>query len=164
MYNTIPEELIEHVEIASSPSGLRWTKKPSKKVRVGDTAGNLDKHHGYWVVRFKGKGYRVNRVVCRMATGEDHPELEVAHGNNDKTDNTPGNLRWATRSENERDKPVRGKVPFRNVYRQGSKYVGMWRVPRGAQGSGEKRYCGRHETPEEAFVAVQKDMDWYYSM
>ena len=158
MYNLIPQELLDSVAIADVPSGLAWTVKRGTRAKPGDNAGYLDKYHGYWIVRFDKKSYRVNRVVCRIATDEDHPELEVAHNNNNKTDNSPGNLRWATRSSNERDKPVRGKVPFRNVYLFKGKYMGMWRVP-----LGEKRYCGRHETAEEAFAAVQADMVRYYN-
>lgn len=163
MYNRIPEELLRSVDVADTPSGLKWLVKRGTRAKPGDTAGYLDKSHGYWVVRFDKKAYRVNRVVCCLATGEDHPELEVAHNDNNKTNNSASNLRWATRSENERDKPPRGKVPFRNVYRQKGKYVGMWRVPRGPWGTGEKRYCGRHGTPEQAFAAVEADRDWYYS-
>jgi len=159
MYNTIPEKLLRAVAIADTPSGLKWLVKRGTRAKPGDTAGYLDKHHGYWVVRLDGKSYRVNRVVCCIATGEDHPELEVAHNDNDKTNNSPDNLRWATRSENERDKPVRGKVPFRNVYAQKGKYIGMWRVP-----GGEKRYCGRHDAPEQAFGAVESDKNRYYSI
>ena len=163
MYNTIPEELLRAVAIADTPSGLKWLIKRGTRAKPGDTAGYLDKSHGYWVVRFDKKSYRVNRVVCRIATGEDRPELEVAHNDNDKTNNSPDNLRWATRSENELDKPVRGKVPFRSVFFQKGRYVGMWRVPQSSGSTGEKRYCGRHDTPEQAFAAVELDRNRYYS-
>lgn len=158
MYRPIPSELREYVSIADTSSGLVWIKKPSRRVLVGDTAGNLDKYHGYWVLRFRGRGYRVNRVVCYLHTGEDHPELEVAHGNGIKADNRPENLRWATRSENESDKPVRGKVPFRNVHPNKGAFIAAWRVP-----MGEKRYCGRYSTAEQARDAVLSDQKWYHN-
>ena len=156
MFNPIPDELLEYVEIYPTPSGLRWIKKPSKKVCIGDTAGNLDKHHGYWVLRFRGRAYRVNRVVCRIATGIDRIDLQVCHGDNDKTNNAPSNLRWDTQSGNELDKPIRGQVPYRNVFFSKGAFVGMWRVP-----MGDKRYCGRFKTPEAADAAVKADQAWY---
>ena len=163
MYNLIPQELLDSVAIADVPSGIVWTVKRGTRAKPGDNAGYLDKSHGYWIIRFDKKSYRVNRVVCRIATDEDHPELEVAHNNNDKTDNSPGNLRWATRSSNEMDKPVRGKISFRNVFFQKGRYVGMWRVPSPGPGrEGPKRYCGRYDTPEEAFNAVEADKLRYY--
>lgn len=158
MHRPIPPELQEYVSIADTPSGLVWIKKPSSKVLVGDTAGNLDRHHGYWVLRFRGAGYRVHRVVCYLQTGEDHPDLEVAHANGVRTDNRPENLRWATRSENELDKPVRGEVPFRNVFIYKGAFTAMWRVP-----LGDKRYCGRYPTAEQARDAVIADQNWYHN-
>jgi len=163
MFKLIPEELLSAVEIADTPSGLRWLVKLGTRAKPGDTAGYLDKKHGYWIIRFNKSGYRVHRVVCCLATGEQHLDLEVAHGDSDKKNNRPENLRWATRSSNEMDKPVRGKIPFRNVFSQKGRYVGMWRVPSPVPGlSGPKRYCGRHDTPEEAFNAVEEDKFRYY--
>lgn len=157
MYRPIPPELQEYVSIADTPSGLVWIKKPSRRVLVGDTAGNLDSHHGYWVLRFRGRGYRVHRVVCWLHTGEDYPELEVAHANGVRMDNRPENLRWATRRENEHDKPISGKVPLRNVHFSGRAFIATWGV------NGEKRYCGCYSTAEQAQDAVLADQNWYHN-
>jgi hypothetical protein len=64
--------------------------------------------HGYltatlWVGRCKSLW--AHRLVCEAFHGQPPRNgMHVAHYNGIKTDNRPSNLRWVTRSENERDK------------------------------------------------------------
>lgn len=73
--------------------------------------------HGYKYVGLVkgGKVFarRVNRLVCLAFHGEPpSPKHHAAHDDNDKANNTVGNLRWATPSENMQDKRRHGTAPF----------------------------------------------------
>lgn len=57
----------------------------------------------------KLKTVRLNRLVCLVFLGDPpSPKHHAAHRNGDKSDNSLGNLRWATKAENEADKVIHG--------------------------------------------------------
>lgn len=52
------------------------------------------------VFRFRGRTYKVHRLVCEAFHGpEPFENADVIHRNGDTLDNAERNLRWATRSE-----------------------------------------------------------------
>lgn len=52
------------------------------------------------ILRFRGKTYKVHRLVCRAFRGpEPFSNADVIHRNGNTLDNAETNLRWATRSE-----------------------------------------------------------------
>lgn len=52
------------------------------------------------VFRFRGKTYKVHRVVCEAFHGpEPFPNADVIHRDGDTLNNAENNLRWATRAE-----------------------------------------------------------------
>lgn len=63
---------------------------------------------GYLVITFKRKGKRVKRLMHRLvleAFVEDGPDgMEACHENGVRDDNRLENLRWDTRSENQKDR------------------------------------------------------------
>lgn len=63
---------------------------------------------GYLVITFKWKGKRVKRLMHRLvleAFVEDCPDgMEACHQNGIRDDNRLENLRWDTRSENQKDR------------------------------------------------------------
>ena len=67
---------------------------------------------GYPVVALPTKGRhrtrRLHRLVLLAFVGESPPGCEAAHRNGDRSDARLANLRWATRSENHRDKRTHG--------------------------------------------------------
>lgn len=67
---------------------------------------------GYPFVTLCGDGQsqeRVHQLACRAFHGPaPTPEHEVAHGDGDKTNASEGNLRWATRADNHKDKALHG--------------------------------------------------------
>lgn len=64
------------------------------------TFGSSD-GYGYRVVKFHNKAYKVHQIVCRAFNGlAPAGKSEVDHIDRCKTNNTPSNLRWASRKEN----------------------------------------------------------------
>jgi hypothetical protein len=80
------------------PSGLKWKITVTNRAKAGNMAGSL-KNHGYWSVGYKGKSYPVHRIVCALATNKDCTDLTVDHIDRNRGNNCPENLRWATKSE-----------------------------------------------------------------
>jgi HNH endonuclease/NUMOD4 motif len=71
----------------------------------------LGRTPGGYVKASLGKGCTVlvHRLVCEAFNGAPPtPDHHVAHGDGDKTNNAPENLRWATRSENMADRKLHG--------------------------------------------------------
>lgn len=80
------------------PSGLKWKITVTNRAKVGNMAGCLT-NHGYWRVTYKGKSYPVHRIVCALHTNNDYMGLTVDHIDRNRRNNCPENLRWATKSE-----------------------------------------------------------------
>jgi len=60
-----------------------------------------DNGHGYVVFKHGGKSCRFNRLVCETFHGPPpFPGAVADHKNNDRLDNSAGNLHWVTKSEN----------------------------------------------------------------
>lgn len=62
------------------------------------TQGTLNSK-GYYVYTSMGKQYRVNRLMAETFIPNPDNKPTVDHINRDRTDNSLGNLRWATLSE-----------------------------------------------------------------
>lgn len=73
-------------------------------------------HDGYLYVELRGNGFRkrcaVHRLVAAAFLGPSPaPKMDVAHWDNNPLNNEASNLRWATRTENNRDKQRHGTQP-----------------------------------------------------
>jgi hypothetical protein len=66
---------------------------------------------GYLAVHINYKRHRVNRIVATTFIPNPENKPEVAHDDNDQTNNRVENLKWATRQENEDDKLRFGTRP-----------------------------------------------------
>lgn len=66
---------------------------------------------GYLTIAVARRWRYVHRLVCEAFHGAPpSPAHEVAHGNGVPDDNRAANLRWATRSQNHRDKAEHGTL------------------------------------------------------
>lgn len=127
--NKIPEDIRDYLRYENGK--LFWTKKPCKKVIVGDEAGSINKNTGYKEVGFKGKLYLAHRVVWFLVKNEQPPEI-LDHINNDKSDNHIENLREATSSQNNSNAKIRkdntSGVKGVTWYKQGNKWQASLRL------------------------------------
>ncbi len=103
------------VRSLTASRGIR--KTPRVKKLTTDKDGYL--HVGLCVgVGAKSINFVVGRLI--LMTFDRLPKFkeEAAHNNGNPTDNKLGNLRWATKSENEQDKFLHGTAPVgENCYR-----------------------------------------------
>ena len=73
---------------------------------AGAVAGGVNKATGYHVIRIFGKDYLAHRLAYLMSTGVDPLEMTIDHINQNKVDNSFSNLRLATRSDQQRNRPI----------------------------------------------------------
>lgn len=70
---------------------------------------------GYEFVNLHGasgkRNFYIHRLVLEAFVGPCPPGHEGCHNNGDRTDNRPGNLRWATHRENVIDREAHGSNP-----------------------------------------------------
>jgi hypothetical protein len=88
----------------------------ARSTRVGSILKTSLNNKGYpvWATRTvegKFKLLLVHRIVCKTFHGEAPTEKhQVAHSDGSRTNNHISNLRWATASENNKDKELHGRV------------------------------------------------------
>lgn len=100
------ERLRELLTYDPATGYFQWRVTASNRAPAGSMATNVDTTTGYVRVNIDGRRYYAHRLAFLYMTGI-RPPAEVDHINGDRSDNRFCNLRLATRSENERNKPVR---------------------------------------------------------
>ena len=140
------ERLKELLEYDPETGIFRWLVKQNNRMKVGQVAGTGN-GRGYMQIRIDGVKYRTHRLVWMYMTGE-WPPHELDHINGDRSDNRHVNLRASNRShnlQNRREASVGTQTGLLGVSVSNGKYVARINV------SGDKRYLGRYDTPEEAY-------------
>ena len=131
--------------------GYLYWKVQRSRVRIGGRAGSSENKHGtgYWTVTYKGIVLASYRVVWLLCKGE-WPMMAVDHKDGDLSNNSIGNLRLATNSQNSgNSKPSRA-----------DRYKGVW-YPQDHPEERTSRYwvqcaniqLGSFESAEEAALA-----------
>ena len=92
----------------------------------------------------KKKNMRVHRLLGNAYIPNLENKPEIDHIDNIRQNNNIENLRWVTRSENERNKPVSGAIPFRGVTKNGKGFRARIKI------DGKEKYLGTYDTAEEA--------------
>jgi hypothetical protein len=147
----------------SCPSGLRWKKRPLHHFKnkqghkyfqtryEGKPAGTiLTRETGSqkWTLTISGKTLAVHRIVFQITHGYEPPS-EIDHINHNPLDNTPSNLRLATRQQNARNRTHNkdNKLQCKGVrFRQGS-FIAE------ANFQGKMKHLGCYKTIQEAKTA-----------
>lgn len=105
-----------HIE-ASSLGRVRRVRRGSigaeRKVSPPHVYTQQEDRYGYRTVCLSLDGrwrpYGVHALVCAAFHGPKKPGDQAAHGDGTRSNNTPGNLRWATAKEQSADKLAHGR-------------------------------------------------------
>lgn len=92
------EELKKYLNYDPSTGIFTWKMRCSRRVRIGDIAGNLS-DKGYMRIAIMGKLYRSHRLAWLYVHGE-WPLEQLDHKNRDRKDNRIKNLRLFTGRQN----------------------------------------------------------------
>ena len=146
--NSLPslDELFDRFYVDStSPTGLRWARQVNSRALKDQPAGSLTGR--YYSVYVRGQKFFCHRIIAALATGVDRPEMEVDHIDRDCLNNHPFNLRWATRSDQMRNKTNWGKYA-QGVYKEKANLSKPFRAS--AFRDGKQLRLGRYATEQEA--------------
>jgi hypothetical protein len=160
--NPLPIELIGALlELCpDTASGLAWKEAPPFKPQLKGKPAGCKHHSGYWDVMLKGVAYRSHRIVWYLSRGFDPGDQEVDHIDRNKSNNTPENLRLASRSlqTQNRDKWKSSSSAFKGV--AWNKARRKWSAAcclRREDGSLTRpKYLGLFEHEKEAWAEVLK--------
>ena len=145
------EEVIKLFRYNYETGVLYWRWRVNSRVPKTLEAGRQRKSSGYLDVQVHGRFYLVHRVVMLMCYGFYGEGLEVDHINHVRNDNRLCNLRFVTRSENNRNKSVSSKsttgVTGVDFLKAEKKYRARIRVNQ------EAIHLGIFDTLEEAAAA-----------
>jgi hypothetical protein len=85
--------------------------------RINQSKTGTKHHTGYTHIRVDGTIYLAHRLIWRLVTGEDPGPLQVDHKDHDRTNNSWHNLRLATNSQNQcnRPKPALNSSGYKGV-------------------------------------------------
>lgn len=108
---------------------------------------------GYVTLRINGTIFKAHRVIWKMMTGQEPPD-EIDHWDKDRSNNRWGNLRDATKANNQWN-----RLPQKNT--QSGVKGANWNNKRQCWSSevrthGDRIWLGYFETAEEAGAAYQK--------
>jgi hypothetical protein len=141
------EELLEFFVYEPDTGLLTWRISVNARAQAGYRAGTKRKQH----IRWRGKFYRICRVIYKLVHNEEPPEVD--HIDGDRNNMRIDNLRAATRSQNGMNKgaQINNKLGVKGVHvNEDGSYTAQIRVPRPEGGKGKMTYLGRHKTVEEA--------------
>lgn len=119
--------------------------------KVGELAGSLSAL-GYIEIRIDGIRYKAHRLAWLYMRGY-MPPADIDHANMVRHDNVFANLREATRSQNQYNRPVskKNKLGIKGVsfHKSAKKFVAQSNL------NGKKICLGLFNTPEEASAAYK---------
>lgn len=99
------EEAKRFLDYDAESGIFTWKSKPSHRVNIGAIAGSINPTDGYWHIQFRRKKYKRSRLAWLYMTGR-WPSDEIDHINRDCLDDSFGNLREASRTQNNANRRV----------------------------------------------------------
>lgn len=88
---------------------------PTWRNGKGHWTKGSDNGHGYLCVKFRGKKYKVHRLVLEAFVGPCPEGMECDHIDRDKLNNHVSNLRWTDRTGNNRNTRKQDRVEARGL-------------------------------------------------
>lgn len=138
---------------------IKWRKRTCNRQRKNLVAGYTSRD-GYAYIRFKGKLYGAHRIAMLLAYGFYGDGFQVDHINHVRDDNRLANIRFVTRSDNQRSQSMnsRNTTGVTGVYyhKDTRKYMASIRV------DGVQIHLGLFATVEEA-AKVRKAAEIKYN-
>jgi hypothetical protein len=99
MANSLGQIKFPDVKAAMPNGGVRDYK--TKPIYGHVRRASKTARHKYYGVLYRGKNYKVHRLVCEAFHGPaPFPKAVVIHLNEDALDNRPENIKWGTQREN----------------------------------------------------------------
>jgi hypothetical protein len=129
---------------------LRWKVQPSVTIKIGGVVGSIGST-GYLQVRYRGKYYKVHRLIWMYHFGEIPEGLVVDHVDTDRLNNAITNLRLATVRQNTRNSKKHKTLTsvYKGVY--WSAGHNAWRAC--IKVEGHTKVLGRFDTEIAAYAA-----------
>lgn len=137
---------------------FHWKKRTpgNKSIKVGSEAGN-DRGDGYWYIGVLGKRYLKHHLVWAFEKGK-FPTL-IDHIDGDPSNNHITNLRDVTgtiNNQNRRGPKKTHPTGLLGVSKKGLSFEANIVI------DGKKKYIGRFETPEQAYLAYVENKRKYH--
>lgn len=147
-----PIERLRELFFYPPPTGeLYWLKTRNSRAQALDEAGFLD-NTGYLRVRIDGKQYQIHRIIFAMRHNvEVSTSIEIDHKDLNRTNNHIDNLRIATPSQNQRNRPI--GIKNTSGYRGVSWHKGVKKWAAQINFDGKNNHLGYYATKEEAALA-----------
>lgn len=95
----VPDAFKEDLTYDSDTGFVYWKRSAGRGIKPGDLAGNYDRK-GYLKIKIGTSLFMAHRLIWRHLHGEDPGDMEIDHIDGNPSNNTPSNLRLATRSQN----------------------------------------------------------------
>jgi len=134
----------------SKTGEFRWRNRVRRSIQPSDMAGSLDKS-GYWIITINRRSYAAHHLAWLYMKGRWCSQM-IDHRDLDRSNNRWTNLRRATSSQNNANKPL-----YRNNA-CGLKGVspgnGRWRAT--IYKNGRKHHLGMFAAPQAAHAAYAK--------
>jgi len=131
---------------------LYWRQRHNSQIKLDKPAG-WARQNGYHEVKIDNRTYKRHRIVWCLFNG-DPGELEIDHVNGKKGDDRIENLRLATRTQNQYNRPAlaHNKSGYKGVSPvSGGRWKAQITIP-----SGRRVHIGTYLTPEAAAGAYEK--------
>jgi hypothetical protein len=136
--------------VYDAETGELTNRSSRGKAKAGERSGTL-KNDGYRLIKIDGISYREHRVIWKLVHQQDPEHLLVDHINGVPNDNRLANLRLATGSQQQKNKPLRSDNRSGITGVSWDKRTGKWRAA--AKEGTDYLYLGEFDTLLDAAAA-----------